>query len=130
MPISFSHLKPGDCCTRPLLADSWGFSSYQALAKGIVAPRNDNKIILFVTSRKPEDVPGDRADLKAGRLRWEGPRDHLEEDRLIHASETGDEIHIFYRERYRSDFTYEGRFLLAAFQVNTTKPSQFTFRRA
>jgi hypothetical protein len=129
MPISFERIKPGDCCTRPLLADSWGFSSYQALAKGIVMPREDNKIILFVTCRHPEDIPRYRAEFKIGRLQWEGPKDHVGEERLLQAAENGDEIHVFYRPRYRWDFTYEGCFVLTSSEIHQDKPSQFSFKR-
>ncbi len=129
MPISFDKIKPGTCCTRPLLADIWGFSGYQALAKGIITPKGDNKIILFVTCPRPAELPRYAAEFKAGILHWEGPRDHYAEDRLLHSTETGDEIHVFYRERYRWDFTYEGRFTLQASTINTGKPSLFTLKR-
>ena len=52
--VSFSEIKIGQTYTRPKLAELWGYAGYQALARGVVTPKDDNKIILFVTEQKQD----------------------------------------------------------------------------
>jgi hypothetical protein len=129
MPVSFEKLIPGGTYSRPQLAEMWGYSGYQALARGVVTPRDDNKIILFVTFDKPEYIEQYKDQLIGGTLSWEGPTDHFAEDRMIRAQRAGDQIHVFWRDRHHSDFVYEGQFAVVDYTLNANKPSKFMLRR-
>lgn len=130
MPVSFAKITKGSTYSRPELAKIWGYSGYQALARGVVTPKDDNKIILFVTFDKPEYIEQYKDELKGGILQWEGPTDHFAENRMVNSRQTGDEIHVFYRERHHSDFVYEGKFTVSSYTLNANKPSKFMLNRA
>ena len=51
MPISFAKIAKGSNYSRQALAELWGYTSFHAIARGVVTPRNDNKIVLFVTEQ-------------------------------------------------------------------------------
>jgi hypothetical protein len=125
MPVSFDSIRPGLTYSRPRLADLWGYTGFQALARGVVTPRDDNKIILFVTEEKQsfQEQYDDR--LTGTTLQWEGPTDHFAEDRMINAAENGDEIHVLHRARHHSDFTYLGTARVLDVSQGTGKPSRF-----
>jgi hypothetical protein len=129
MPVSFSMIHIGQQYSRPVLARLWGYAGYQALARGVVTPRDDNKIILFITKDKPQWLEQYEDDLAGNVLFWEGPLDHFAEARMVAASEEGDEIHVFYRERHHSDFTYEGEFVVTSFRIFSDRPSVFVMTR-
>ena len=129
MPVSFSNLHVGESYSRPTLARLWGYAGYQALARGVVTPRDDNKIILFITKDKPQWLEQYEDDLTGDVLHWEGPSDHFAEARMVAASEEGDEIHVFYRERHHSDFTYEGEFTVTDARIFADRPSRFVMTR-
>lgn len=127
MPVTFEKIKLGQLYSRPYLADVWGYSGYQALARGVVTPREDNKIILFVTEEKQDFQEQYRDRLRGDKLEWEGPTDHFAEGRMVNASRAGDEIHVFHRERHHSDFTYLGKASIIEKNLNSHAPSRFTF---
>lgn len=129
MPVSFSNIHIGNTYSRPSLATMWGYTGYQALARGMVTPRDDNKIILFVTKDKPQWLEQYKDDLAGNVLYWEGPSDHFAEARMVAASEEGDEIHVFYRDRHHSDFTYEGEFVVTDARIFADRPSRFVMIR-
>lgn len=52
MPISFAQVERGRSYSRHQLAELWGYAGWEALARGVVTPRADNKIILFVNQKK------------------------------------------------------------------------------
>lgn len=54
MPVSLDTIKIGEVYSRNFLAKIWGYAAYQVLARGVVTPKKDLKIILFVTSDKQE----------------------------------------------------------------------------
>lgn len=128
MAISFDKIKAGTAYSRKQLADIWGYSSYHAIARGVVTPRDDRKIVLFVTENKQASAEQYADRLRGGRLEWEGPTDHFAEDRMLNAASTGDEIHLFHREWHHMDFTYVGRLAVVESQLHADKPSRFTFR--
>ena len=130
MAISFSRIRQGSKYSRNELARLWGYASFHALARGVVTPRSDNKIILFVTETKQTAAEQYRDHLNNNRLAWEGPTDHFAEDRIINAAASGDEIHLFYRERHHSDFTYCGELQLLSHERHSDRPSRFEFRSA
>lgn len=128
MPVSFSKITHGSEYSRNTLADIWGYSSYHAIARGVVTPQYDNKIILFVTEEKQDSLEQYADRLDGNTLHWEGPNDHFGESRMLHAATSGDEIHLFYRARHHTDFMYMGRITVVGYTAHTTRPSQFTLK--
>ncbi len=128
MPISFAKVTKGATYSRQELAELWGYSSFHAIARGVVTPRDDNKVVLFVTEEKQSSAEQYADRLSDGKLEWEGPTDHFAEDRMLNAASTGDEIHLFHRERHHTDFTYCGRLLVISHVRRTAQPSHFTFK--
>lgn len=129
MPVSFSSLHVGEAYSRPALARLWGYAGYQSLARGVVTPRDDNKIILFITKNKPDWLEQYQDDLAGNVLSWEGPSDHFAEARMAAALQNGDEIHVFYRDHHHSDFTYEGEFVVSDTHIFADRPSRFVMTR-
>ena len=82
-----------------------------------------------MTFDKPEYIEQYKDEFKGGVLQWEGPTDHFAEGRMLDSKRTGDEIHVFYRERHHSDFLYEGKFIVDTHTLNVNKPSKFTLKR-
>jgi len=128
MPVSFAAIRKGGQYSRKHLARIWGYRSYQALARGVVTPRDDNKIMLFVTQEKQNSAEPYDDRLREGILEWEGPTDHFGEDRIINASDTGDEVHLFYRAVHHSDFVYHGRIRYVTHIPIAGGPTRFTFQ--
>ena len=127
MPISFDKIETGAEYSRYQLAELWGYSSFHAIARGVVTPRDDNKIVLFVTEEKQSTFEQYSDYLAGNTLEWEGPTDHFAEDRMLKAASTGDEIHLFYRARHHTDFTYSGRLRILTHIPHTDRPSLFSF---
>ncbi len=127
MSISFINVEVGFSYSRQTLAKLWGYSSFHAIARGVVTPRHDCKIVLFVTENKQSSAQQYADRLSGKTLDWEGPTDHFAEDRMINAEANGEEIHLFHRERHHSDFTYCGRLKLLTFMLRSDHPSRFKF---
>lgn len=128
MPVSFGQITVSQSYSRNELAKLWGYASMHAIARGVVTPKDDNKIILFVTREKQTSAEQYEDKLSGNELRWEGPNDHFAEDRMIAASEARDEIHLFYRERHHTDFVYRGQLEVVGQERHTDRPSRFVFR--
>jgi putative restriction endonuclease len=128
MPVSFCEVTVGGPYSRNNLADLWGCASHHAIACGVVTPRDDNKIILFVTEEKQSSLEQYADRLVGPVLHWEGPNDHFAEERMVGASASGDEIHLFYRSRHHSDFVYMGQVVVLEYVQNTSPPSQFKLK--
>lgn len=128
MPIDLSRIQRGIAYSRPNLAELWGSSSFHAIARGVVTPQGDNKIVLFVTEEKQASAEQYANRLNGEYLDWEGPNDHFGEERMLRADSSGDEIHIFHRERHHSDFVYLGRGKVTGHIPQTGKPSEFKLR--
>jgi hypothetical protein len=73
MPVTFSEIKVGESYSRNTLAVLWGYSSFHAIARGVVTPKADNKILLFVTENKQESAEQYSDQLRGGMLDWEAP---------------------------------------------------------
>ncbi|MES9900964.1 MAG: DUF3427 domain-containing protein [Sedimenticola sp.] len=127
MSVTFRNIKVGREYTRPELAEIWGYSGYQAIARGVVTPRDNNKIILFVTEDKQEFQEQYQDHLDVNVLEWEGPTDHFAEERMINVNKTIDEIHVFHRRRHHSIFTYLGQVEVESYEIHLNKPSRFVF---
>ena len=128
MRVSFDSIKVGSLWDRNDLASLWGYAGYQALGRGHVTPRGDNKIILFVTKEKREGISEYENTLDGDILKADGENNHGSDRRLISAAEAGDEIHLFYRELHRDLFTYHGQVDLLEHTIHSNGPSRFMFK--
>ena len=128
MPVSFNNIRVGAFYSRNTLAELWGYASYHAIARGIVTPQNDNKIIIFITEEKQSSSRQYVDRLVGGILEIEGPDDHFAEDRIVNAEAMGDEIHLFHRRRHHMDFTYCGRLKLLDLIHTAAGPSFFKYQ--
>lgn len=126
--VSFSKVKLGARYSRHDLAAIWKYRSYHALARGVVTPQHDNKIILFVTENKKSDREPYTDKLRGTRLEWEGPTDHFAEDRMVKASKAGDEIHVFYRRWADNSFSYLGQAEVGEYVARAASPSRFVMK--
>ena len=128
MPVSFATIQKGSAYSRNALAELWGYASFHAIARGVVTPKHDNRIILFVTEAKQSSAEQYQDKLSGNVLQWEGPTDHFAEDRMANAGSSGEEIHLFYREQHHADFTYCGQLKVLAHSRRTDGPSYFKFQ--
>ncbi len=127
MSVSFQDISVGSKWSRKSLASLWGYKAYQALARGVVTPAKENKIILFVTEEKQASATNYRDVLQEDILKWEGPTDHFAEDRMINAEGRKDEIHLFHRPRHHMDFEYQGQLRVMQVEQHQSAPSRFVF---
>lgn len=127
MPVSFAQVPVGSTWSRPSLANLWGYKAYQALARGVVTPAGDNKIIVFVTEEKQVSATNYQDVLREDILEWEGPNDHFAEGRMLTAETRGEEIHLFHRRRHHMDFEYRGQLRVLSVTPNLDAPSKFCF---
>ncbi len=128
MAIDTKSLTIGNQYERPELAEKWGYKGQQAIARGAVTPRGDNKIVLFITKYNQDHLPQYKNELNEDELNIQGETNHANDERIINSSSNGDEIYLFYRERARQPFTYHGLIELDSFKRNTEEPSNFTFK--
>jgi putative restriction endonuclease len=127
MTVSFSQIPIGSTWSRPALAAFWGYKAFQALARGVVTPAGDNKIILFVTEEKQGSATNYRDILREDILEWEGPNDHFAEKRMLAAKDNNEEIHLFHRPRHHMDFEYRGELEILSETPAIATPSRFIF---
>jgi putative restriction endonuclease len=127
MPVSFSRVTVGSTWSRPALTTLWGYKTYHAIARGVVTPSGDNKIVLFVTEEKQASATNYRDILREDILEWEGPNDHFAEGRMLTAKTRGEEIHLFHRQRHHMDFEYRGELRILSVTPRTNAPSKFLF---
>lgn len=128
MSVIFQNIKIGQVYSRRQLTELWNYAGVQALQRGVVTPRDDKKIILFVTQDKPRSATPYHDHLSGNLLEWDGPNDHFAEQRMLDTDQTGDEIHLFYRQTSRESFTYYGKIQLLEIQRYTDQPSRSLFR--
>lgn len=128
MPVTFENIQIGQTYSRRQLAELWGYAGVEALQRGVVTPRDDNKIILFVTEDKLPSATQYKDRLVGSNLEWEGPNDHFAEQRIVDATRTNDEIHFFYRQTSRESFSYYGQIQFLEAQRYLDKPSRFSFK--
>jgi putative restriction endonuclease len=128
MAFDISLVERGRLYTRPELADIWGYRTYHALARGVVTPRESGCILLFVTREKQESLTQYRDFISADRLHWEGEVGHQNDDRIARSHESGEEIHLFYRDIHHTPFRYHGQVLITRFERRTDDPSRFVFQ--
>lgn len=124
--IDFSQLIRGYRYDRNQLAALWGYEDFHAIGRGIVTPKNEKTIILFVTEKhQPTSTQYDnRFD---GELLWmDGEEKHSNDLRLMNSLHE-DEVHLFYRSENRSPFTYHGQVFLVENEIKISSPSRFLF---
>src|SRR4051812_41539998 len=92
LPVDMTSLTIGAKYTRPELADRWGYESHNAIGKGVVTPRGEKLIILFVTRIKQEALTQYNDYLRGDLLFWEGQEKHGTDDRVIDAEKAGEQI--------------------------------------
>lgn len=126
--VTFEHLKIGERYNRKFLAESWEYGSWEAIAKGVITPRNHRVIVLFVTRIKQRSLTQYHDYVSGDRLYWDGEKKHGTDLRIRDAERNGDEIHLFYREVHHSAFEYRGRIQLEDASFSRTGPSKFAFR--
>jgi putative restriction endonuclease len=123
--LDFSTFEVGTEYDRSSISQFLGYASEEAIMRGVVTPRGENHIILFVTKHKSVHQTQYEDKIDQDVLFWEGPEGHGSEKRMVEKKDT---IHLFYRDQDRSRFTYEGRVALLGQFLNTDRPSKFTFR--
>ncbi|QDK83247.1 hypothetical protein EXU85_33465 [Spirosoma sp. KCTC 42546] len=127
MHVSFDSIKIGQEYSRKFLAEIWNYAAYQALARGVVAPKGDSKIILFVTAEKQGSLEQYADKLVDEYLHWEGPNDHFAENRIVYARSNGEEIHLFFRAIHHTNFIYFGKIEVVSIELESQYPSKFVF---
>lgn len=128
MPIDITILKKGKRYSRVKLAALWGYKGLQALARGIVTPSNDNKIILFVTHEKRSGDTQYEDSLEGDILTMEGENRHQSDFRILNSFNSGDEIYLFFREKHDDvEFEFMGEYYLVDAYLKEDRPSKFTF---
>jgi putative restriction endonuclease len=126
--VNFEEIKVGVKYSRNNLAEIWGYKGYQAIARGVVTPKDTMYIILFVTEEKQDSQEQYKDKLNGSILNWEGPTDHFAEERMIKANRSVDQIHVFHRQKHHSDFTYLGKAEIENSKLFINKPSEFIMR--
>jgi hypothetical protein len=113
--------------SRNALAKAWGYKSFHAIARGIVTPQSDNKIVIFITEEKQNSSRQYQDRLVGKILRCEGPDDHFAEERIANAAINGETLHLFYRKRHHTDFTYLGEIKLLKLVPGGSSPTYFEY---
>ncbi len=126
--LDLSKIRIGKKYDRPWLAAEWGFAGYEAISKGVFCPRGGGQIILFVTRIKQKSLEQYNDYISGEYLFWEGEAKHGNDERIVRAEQTGEEIHLFYREIHHSAFEYRGPIELVDNKLSATSQSKFVFR--
>lgn len=122
--VDFSTIVLNAEYDRPTLASLWGYESHHAISRGVVTPKGQNLIILFITREKQETLTQYEDHIDADILFWEGEKQHGSDQRI---AAKADVIHVFYRERHHSNFIYKGRAVLKHYHLFKERPSKFVF---
>lgn len=122
--IDFKSIQLHHKYSRPTLAKLWGYKSFNAISRGVFSPQGMDILIFFITKEKQESLTQYEDRIDSDLLFWEGEKGHGTDKRIVARN---DRIHVFYRERHHSDFTYEGRAVLRSHNLYSDRPSRFTF---
>lgn len=126
MRIHTETLIVGKEYDRTFLANLWGYRSFQALGRGVVTPKGEKVIILFITKDKQEALEQYEDSFDGHVLQMEGETNHANDVRLSN-SLGQDHVYLFYRERHHMPFTFKGEVFLESTRILTDQPSRFTF---
>ncbi|HNP76348.1 MAG TPA: HNH endonuclease [Cyclobacteriaceae bacterium] len=125
MLLDFSQILIGQSYSRETLAKIWGFKGPEAITRGVFTPQGANQIILFVTKEKPDSMTQYVNGINQDMLFWEGEKGHGNDTRIASRNSS---IHVFFRDKYRSEFRYEGIAELRQYKLRKEEPSKFVFR--
>jgi len=125
--LNFSNIEIGKRYDRPWLAREWGFRGYEAISRGVFCPRGRGQIILFVTRIKQDSLEQYNDYISGEYLFWEGEKGHGNDQRIADSTNSGEEIHFFYREIHHSPFEYKGRVTVAGVAFVPDRPTKFVF---
>lgn len=125
LPVEMDRIQIGTEYSRQDLASIWGYQSMEALARGVVTPAEDNKIILFVTHEKRAGDTQYDDHFEGEILVCDGELGHQRDARIAQSVWSEDEIFLFYRERHEDLFRYMGEYYLLSAQLNEERPSRF-----
>lgn len=128
--VTFDRLALGEQYDRPELAAMWGYRDWHALGRGVITPANQDIVMLFVTKEKQEALTQYQDHFEGDHLHWEGETNHGNDTRIVDAEAAGKEVHLFYRDRHHSPFTYYGQVHLLSYELKTAEPSRFVFTTA
>lgn len=122
--LDFSCINLGDQFDRTTLAKVWKYKSEEAIQRGVVTPKGENQIIIFVTYEKKNFETAYKDYIDGNILHWEGEKKHRSDARIATAK---DKIYFFYRKEPRSKFEFKGLIKLRSYKLSEDKPSTFTF---
>ncbi|PKL24607.1 MAG: hypothetical protein CVV47_09215 [Spirochaetae bacterium HGW-Spirochaetae-3] len=123
--VHFDSLIVGTEYNRPFLANLWNYKTFNAISRGVVTPRDQNIIILFITKEKQKMLTQYEDRIDNDQLFWEGEKGHNSDDRI---TEQRDDIHVFYRELHHQNFIYKGRAVLRNYRLYSDRPSKFNLQ--
>ena len=127
--LDLSGLQLGRKYGRPWLAAKWGFAGPEAIIQGcVLSEGRKTKILLFVTRIKQKSLEQFN-DYISGEICFGRVKNSTENDqRIVRAGQTAEDIHLFYREIHHSDFEYKGLVELIDHKLLSDEPSKFVFR--
>jgi putative restriction endonuclease len=125
--LDFSNIEIGKKYERPWLANEWGFRGYEAISRGVFCPRGGGQIILFVTRIKQESLEQYNDYISGDYLFWEGEKGHGNDQRIANSPQSGEEVHLFYREIHHSPFEYKGLVSIVGSGFVPDRPTKFVF---
>lgn len=123
--VDFNGLIVGKEYTRPYLAKLWNYRTFNAISRGVITPRDQSSIILFITKDNQETLTQYVDRIDNDQLFWEGEIGHGSDNRIVAQR---DEIHVFYRILHHQNFVYKGRAVLRKFRLYSDRPSRFNFQ--
>ena len=123
---SSCRINKGATYSRQELAELWGYASFHAIARGVVTPRDDNKIVLFVTEEKQSSAEQYADRLPGEKLEWED-QTILQKIECPMPPRPVTKC-TYFNVSGITDFTYCGRLVIANHVCCTDKPSHFTFK--
>jgi len=88
MAMNLNNLIIRNKYERTYLAELWGYKDYHAIARGVFTPKNDNKIIIFITYEKQSTLVqyGDYYDSQNGLLFMEGENKHTNDKNMLYGT--------------------------------------------
>ena len=125
--LDFSNIQIGKKYDRPWLANGWGFRGYEAISRGVFCPRGGGQIVLFVTRIKQESLEQYNDFISGEYLFWEGEKGHGNDQRIANSTQSGEEVHLFYREIHHSAFEYKGLVTVVGTGFVPNRPTKFVF---
>lgn len=128
MTTNFKNIYIGQEYDRPFLTKEWGYKGFQAISRGVITPKDEDTIILFVTKDKQSALTQYHDYIDDNYLHWEGEEKHTSDQRIKLSQKNNDKIHLFYREIHHTNFIYMGEIILINIQEKTNSPSEFIFK--